>query len=69
MKDFLPTAPDNFKKALKFDDGWWSAHGAELQKRFEEWRGPLSPGQGKPPEDVITPDEAEQSAGATKAAP
>jgi putative spermidine/putrescine transport system substrate-binding protein len=69
MKDFLPTAPDNFKKALKFDDGWWSAHGAELQKRFEEWRGPLSPGQGKPPIDVVMPDETEQSAGATKAAP
>ena len=27
MKGFLPTAPDNFKKALKFDDAWWSAHG------------------------------------------
>ena len=27
MKAFLPTAPDNFKKALKFDDAWWSAHG------------------------------------------
>lgn len=59
MKDFLPTAPDNFKKALKFDDAWWSTHGAELQKRFEEWRGPLAPGQGKPPEIEIKPAEAE----------
>ncbi|HEY6670256.1 MAG TPA: extracellular solute-binding protein [Methyloceanibacter sp.] len=46
MKDFLPTAPDNFKKALQFDDAWWSAHGEELAKRFQEWRGP---GDGKPP--------------------
>ena len=69
MKDYLPTAPDNFKKALQFDDAWWSAHGAELQKRFEEWRGPLSPGQGKPPIEVANPQDAEQSTGATKAAP
>ena len=69
MKDYLPTAPDNFKKALRFDDAWWSAHGADLQKRFEEWRGPLSPGQGKPPIEVANPQDAEQSTGATKAAP
>lgn len=69
MKDYLPTAPDNFKKALRFDDAWWSAHGAELQKRFEEWRGPLSPGQGKPPIEVANPKDAEQTTGATKAAP
>ncbi|MGA7458192.1 MAG: extracellular solute-binding protein [Methyloceanibacter sp.] len=69
MKDYLPTAPDNFKKALRFDDAWWSAHGADLQKRFEEWRGPVSPGQGKPPIEVANPQDAEQSTGATKAAP
>ena len=59
MKNFLPTAPDNFKKALKLDDAWWSTHGAELQKRFAEWRGPLAPGQGKPAEIEIKPAEAE----------
>jgi len=69
MKDFLPTAPDNFKKALRFDDAWWSAHSEELQKRFEEWRGPLSPGQGKPPIAEAEPQETEPSAGATQAAP
>jgi putative spermidine/putrescine transport system substrate-binding protein len=67
MKGFLPTAPDNFKKALKFDDAWWSAHGEELQKRFEEWRGPLTPGQGKPPVAELKP--AEPATGATQAAP
>ena len=69
MKDFLPTAPDNFKKALQFDEGWWTAHGEELQKRFEEWRGPVAPGQGRPPIETAKPDEADQATGATKAAP
>ena len=69
MKDYLPTAPDNFKKALRFDDAWWTAHGAELQKRFEEWRGAVTPGQGKPPVELANPQDADQSTGATKAAP
>ena len=38
MKGFLPTAPDNFKKALKFDEVWWKDHGAELETRFKTWR-------------------------------
>ncbi len=67
MKEFLPTAPDNFKKALRFDDSWWTAHGDDLQKRFEEWRGPLAPGQGKPPVPEVKPEEA--ATGATQAAP
>jgi putative spermidine/putrescine transport system substrate-binding protein len=67
MKEFLPTAPDNFKKALKFDDAWWSAHGADLQKRFEEWRGPLTPGQGQPPAPEVKAEEP--ATGATQAAP
>jgi putative spermidine/putrescine transport system substrate-binding protein len=37
MKNFLPTAPDNFKKALKFDDAWWTEHGEALGKRFADW--------------------------------
>jgi putative spermidine/putrescine transport system substrate-binding protein len=38
MKEYLPTAPDNFRKALKFDEGWWNEHGAELAMRFQTWR-------------------------------
>ena len=38
MKGFLPTAPDNFKKALKFDEVWWKDHGTELEARFKTWR-------------------------------
>jgi len=67
MKEFLPTAPDNFKKALRFDDSWWTAHGDDLKKRFDEWRGPLAPGQGKPPVPKVKPEEA--ATGATQAAP
>ena len=59
MTAFLPTAPDNFKKALKFDDAWWNTNGAGLQQRFEAWRGPLAPGQGKPPVVEAKPHEAE----------
>lgn len=38
MKGFLPTTPDNFKKALKFDEVWWKDHGTELEARFKTWR-------------------------------
>jgi putative spermidine/putrescine transport system substrate-binding protein len=66
MKTFLPTAPDNFKKALRFDDAWWTGQEEALQKRFEEWRGPVSPGQGKP---AIVEAKPEAEPAPTKAAP
>jgi putative spermidine/putrescine transport system substrate-binding protein len=69
MLTFLPTAPDNFKKALKFDEGWWDTNGAALESRFEAWRGPLSPGQGKPPAADAKPQEAEAGKETPKAAP
>jgi putative spermidine/putrescine transport system substrate-binding protein len=37
MKPFLPTAPENFQKALRFDEAWWNANGAEIEKRFAAW--------------------------------
>ncbi len=57
MKDFLPTAPDNFKKALRFDEAWWGQHGEELGKRFQEWRPP------PPPPEPEKPKEAEATKG------
>jgi len=57
MKDFLPTAPDNFKKALRFDEAWWNQHGEELAKRFQEWRPP------PPPPEADKPREAEAAKG------
>ena len=69
MLTFLPTAPDNFKKALKFDEGWWETNGAALESRFAAWRGPLAPGQGKPPIVEAKPPEAAAEQEANKAAP
>jgi putative spermidine/putrescine transport system substrate-binding protein len=48
MKTFLPTAPDNFKRALRFDDSWWNDHGEALGKRFEAWRAGASAAEAKP---------------------
>jgi putative spermidine/putrescine transport system substrate-binding protein len=49
MMRFLPTAPENFKNALKFDEPWWSEHGEELAKRFETWRELAATAQGAAP--------------------
>jgi len=57
MKDFLPTAPDNFKKALRFNEAWWNEHGGELAKRFQEWKPP------PPPPEAEKPKEAEAAKG------
>lgn len=47
MKSFLPTAPANFQKALKFDEAWWSTHGEELGKRFQAWKEQPSTAEGE----------------------
>jgi len=47
MKSYLPTAPDNFQKALKFDEAWWSAHGEALGKRFQTWRDQAATAAGE----------------------
>jgi len=57
MKDFLPTAPDNFKKALRFNEAWWNEHGGGLAKRFQEWKPP------SPPPEAAKPKEAEAAKG------
>ncbi len=38
MQEYLPTAPQNFKKALKFDEAWWTQNGAALTQRYAEWQ-------------------------------
>jgi len=38
MLGFLPTAPQNFGGALKFDDAWWRDNGEALSKRFSAWQ-------------------------------
>jgi putative spermidine/putrescine transport system substrate-binding protein len=37
MKDFLPTAPENFATAFAVDDAWWQAHDAAIEARWQDW--------------------------------
>lgn len=37
MQRFLPTAPGNNEKALKFDQVWWDENGENLTTRFQTW--------------------------------
>ena len=67
MREFLPTSPDNFKKALKIDDAWWKTHNAELTRRFEEWWAGAASGSGKPPEPTM--QQAEPVSPPEQAAP
>jgi len=66
MKGFLPTAPDNFKKALKFDEVWWKDHGTELEARFKTWReqpaviDAKAPADGKSKAKDAKPSTADQ---------
>jgi putative spermidine/putrescine transport system substrate-binding protein len=39
MREHLPTAPENFSNALAVDPDWWAAHGADLEARWNAWRG------------------------------
>ncbi len=49
MMRFLPTAPENFKNALKFDEAWWNERGGDVAKRFETWRELAATAQGAAP--------------------
>lgn len=37
MARFLPTSPDNFRQALKFDPGWWEKNGKRVRDRYIAW--------------------------------
>ncbi len=37
MKPHMPTAPQNFKKALQNDFAWWADNQDELNERFSAW--------------------------------
>ncbi len=34
----LPTAPENFQRALFVDPDWWAQHGEGLERRWAAWR-------------------------------
>ena len=38
MRRYLPTAPENFGRALAVDHDWWAANGARIEARWAEWR-------------------------------
>jgi hypothetical protein len=38
MRRHLPTAPENFGRALAVDHDWWAANGAGIEARWAEWR-------------------------------
>ncbi len=58
MKNYLPTAPDNFQKALKFDEAWWGEHGEELGRRFDTWREQASTANGQTGAIPAAPQQA-----------
>jgi putative spermidine/putrescine transport system substrate-binding protein len=37
LRQWLPTAPENFHNAFAVDDGWWLAHGAAIAPRWREF--------------------------------
>jgi putative spermidine/putrescine transport system substrate-binding protein len=43
MRRHLPTAPENFAKALAIDPDWWAANGARIEARWAEWRQSPAP--------------------------
>ena len=69
MKTYLPTAPDNFRKALRFDEAWWNEHGGDLATRFQTWRDQpvVSDAKAAPPDGK--PSAADAKSKATEAKP
>lgn len=37
MATYIPTAPANFKRALRLDTIWWKEHGEKIRKRYGAW--------------------------------
>jgi putative spermidine/putrescine transport system substrate-binding protein len=43
MRPHLPTAPENFARALAVDPDWWAHYGPELETRWTRWRNAAPP--------------------------
>ncbi len=37
LSDYVPTAPQNFRRALRIDEIWWEKHAARLIPAFRNW--------------------------------
>ena len=59
MRDFVPTAGDNFKRALQIDSTWWEANAERVTLQFEAWLA-------KPLTDSSADAEAENTKTETK---
>lgn len=47
MRDFVPTAKTNFRRALRLNTPWWADNEEQLTKRFQAWLiAPASAGNG-----------------------
>lgn len=53
MGDFVPTMPANMRRALRFDQAWWSAHGEPIKTRFAAWLALPTP--QVPPDQLVPP--------------
>lgn len=45
MREHIPTAEENFGRALRFDPAWWADHSERLTAAFEKWRATPAPAQ------------------------
>lgn len=53
LSQYLPTNPDNFSRALRFDEAWWSKNSAQLNDRFHQWEtGAAAPSTATEDADV-----------------
>lgn len=68
VRPFLPTAPENLEKALKFDESWWDANGAALTARFTAWQAQVQ-AAADAKEAERKAKEAKSAAPVSKAAP
>jgi putative spermidine/putrescine transport system substrate-binding protein len=69
MQEFLPTAPANFQKALKFDDSWWKKNGQALSQRFAVWAAAVQAAEAARQEAARKAKEAAEQEDTEKAAP
>lgn len=59
MRDFVPTAGDNFKRALQLNSSWWEANAERVTQQFDSWLA-------KPDTDSAADAEAENADSQTK---
>ncbi len=59
MQRFLPTAPANNQRALRFDQVWWDENGENLSNRFKAWATSLRAPAAAEPEEPQSSETGE----------